>query len=174
MTVDPIPTGYTGSRKTRCTDRFVRYPYPKTLFSNYRQNYYGKLRDTQVKCHKDAFNLEKEAKIINPHKMDLSTTNKATFTNKKGIKDLPKHKEVKQAAKPIQMTSSYAAAYPDWDNGKNDIFHEKHPQYPFYSLPFQGESSYAKVHHDGPAKELSAMKKRDDANKGTPIKLSSY
>ena len=27
-------------------------------------------------------------------------------------------------------------------NGQNDIFHEKHPQYPFYSLPFKGESNY--------------------------------
>ena len=27
----------------------------------------------------DAFNLEKEAKIINPHKMDLNTTNGSTY-----------------------------------------------------------------------------------------------
>lgn len=168
--VDPIPTGYAGSRKTRCTDRFVRYPYPKALFSNYRQNFYGKLRDTTVKCHKDAFNLEKEAKIINPHRMDLSTTNKVTFTKKKGLGDMPKHKETAKVPKPIQMTSSYAAAYPDWDNGKNDIFHEKHPQFPYYSLPFQGESSYAKVHNDRPAKDLSAMKKRAEDAQGTPIK----
>ena len=29
----------------------------------------------------DAFNLEKEAKIINPHKMDLKTTNSSTYKN---------------------------------------------------------------------------------------------
>lgn len=50
--VQGLPTGYQGSRMTRCTDRFVRYPYPKTLFSNYRQNYYGKLATTEVKNHK--------------------------------------------------------------------------------------------------------------------------
>ena len=27
--------GYSGGRKTRCTDKFVRYPYPKTLLSGY-------------------------------------------------------------------------------------------------------------------------------------------
>ena len=34
-------------------------------------------------------------------------------------------------------------SFPNWQNGKQDIFHEKHPQYPFYSLPFKGESNYA-------------------------------
>mmetsp|Transcript_12894 Transcript_12894/g.17342 ORF Transcript_12894/g.17342 Transcript_12894/m.17342 type:complete len:138 (+) Transcript_12894:197-610(+) len=73
---EALPTGYHGSRQTRCVDRFVRYPYPKTLFSNYRQNYHNKLKETNVKNHKQAFNLEKEAKIINPHAMDLKTTHK--------------------------------------------------------------------------------------------------
>jgi hypothetical protein len=63
----------------------VRYPYPKTLFSNYRQNYYGKLASTEVKNHKQAFNLEKEAKIINPHAMDLKTTHKNRFKGEKGL-----------------------------------------------------------------------------------------
>ena len=44
--------------------------------------------------------------------------------------------------KPILGHSSYAKAFPNWRNGHNDIYHEKHPQYPFYSLPFKGESSY--------------------------------
>jgi len=78
--------------------------------------------------------------------MDLSTTHKTNYLGKKGIKDLPKHKEIVGPPKPIVNTSSYKASYPDWDNGKDDIFHEKHPQYPFYSLPFQGESTYAKNH----------------------------
>jgi len=54
----------------------VRYPYPKTLFSNYRQNFANKLASTEVKNHKKAFNMEKETKIINPHAMDLKTTHK--------------------------------------------------------------------------------------------------
>ena len=62
--------GYEGVRETRCTDRFVRYPYPK-LFSNYKQNFPNKASQSVFKSHKKAFNLEKESKIIKPHKMDF-------------------------------------------------------------------------------------------------------
>jgi hypothetical protein len=31
--------GYSGGRKTRCTDKFVRYPYPKTLLSGYQKDF---------------------------------------------------------------------------------------------------------------------------------------
>jgi len=148
----------------------VRYPYPRALFSNYRQNYYGKLRDTRVDSHKKAFNLEKEAKIINPHQMDLSTTNKVNFTKKRAVDEMPKHKELQHVPKPVQQTSSYAAAFPDWDNGKKDIFHERHPQYPVYCLPFQGESTYAKHHNERPAKELSKMKRQAEDSAKAPIK----
>jgi ATPase subunit of ABC transporter with duplicated ATPase domains len=120
----------------------VRYPYPKTLFSNYRQNYHGKLAQTEVKPHKQAFNLEKESKIINPHKMDLATTNKTKFRGEKGDRAARKVEEIVEPPRPIQQTSSYKASFPDWDNGKNDVFHEKHPQYPYYSLPFNGGSTY--------------------------------
>ena len=44
--------------------------------------------------------------------------------------------------KPILAQSSYMKNFPNWRNGEGDIFHEKHPQYPFYSLPFKGESQY--------------------------------
>lgn len=30
------PLGYENGKRTRCTDRFVRYPYPKQLFSAYK------------------------------------------------------------------------------------------------------------------------------------------
>ena len=87
---------------TRCTDRFVRYPYPKTLFSTYRQNYYGKIKSTDVKPHKQAFNLEKEAKIINPHQMDLNTTNKTKFRGERGEPTAPKVEQIKEPPRPIQ------------------------------------------------------------------------
>ena len=120
-----MPTGYQGSRAVRCTDRFVRYPYPKVLFSNYRQNYYGKLTQTEVKNHKNAFNLEKEAKIINPHKMDMGTTSSQTYKN---FKVIPKKKNMKSyddEGKPILAQSSYMKSFPNWKNGQGDIFHEK-------------------------------------------------
>jgi len=87
---------------TRCTDRFVRYPYPKTLFSNYRQNYNSKLVQTEVKPHKQAFNLEKESKIINPHRMDLATTNKSKFKGEKGERAARKVNEIIEPPRPIQ------------------------------------------------------------------------
>ena len=96
-----------------------------------------------IKNHKEAFNLEKESKIINPHKMDCTTTNKATFRGKKGSAALPKHEVIDSAPKPIQQSSSYKASFVDWKNGREDVFHEKSPQYPYYSLPFNGASTYA-------------------------------
>jgi hypothetical protein len=71
--------GYTGGRKTRCTDKFVRYPFPTTLKSGYQKDFKDKLKKTIVVKKADAFNLEKEAKIINPHKMDMNTTNGSTY-----------------------------------------------------------------------------------------------
>ena len=71
MWIDSNTSG--GTRRNRCSDRFVRYPYPKNLISNYQKEYPGKLSNTRVQNHKDAFNIEKEHKIINPHNMDLDT-----------------------------------------------------------------------------------------------------
>mmetsp|Transcript_35807 Transcript_35807/g.54874 ORF Transcript_35807/g.54874 Transcript_35807/m.54874 type:complete len:107 (+) Transcript_35807:423-743(+) len=73
--------GYDGGRKTRCTDKFVRFPYPKSLVSGYQKDFKDQLRQTIVVKKGEAFNLEKETKIINPHKMDLKTTASASFKN---------------------------------------------------------------------------------------------
>ena len=43
---------------------------------------------------------------------------------------------------PVTKMSSYQAEFPNWKNGSHDVFHERHPQYPYYSLPFKGDSSY--------------------------------
>ena len=74
-------TGYQGGRKTRCTDKFVRYPYPKTLQSGYHKDFKDKLSNTIVLKKGEAFNLEKESKIINPHKMETGTTSNNTYKN---------------------------------------------------------------------------------------------
>jgi hypothetical protein len=44
--------------------------------------------------------------------------------------------------------SSYSANFLNWEISKHGILHEKKPQYPVYSLPFKGESSYKKTHSD--------------------------
>ena len=59
--------GYAGGRKTRCTDKFVRYPYPSHMNSYYRKEFKDKINNTIILKKGEAFNLEKEAKIINPH-----------------------------------------------------------------------------------------------------------
>lgn len=119
--------------------------------------------------------MEKETKIINPHAMDLVTTNKTRFTGQKGERAEPKKREVVEAPKPIQQTSSYHASFPNWDNGKNDIFHEKHPQYPYYSLPFNGGSTYKQNFTERQARELKRMQELLDANKNSnSLKLSGY
>lgn len=69
---------------SRCPNRFVRYPYPKGTISRYKIDYskknsYSKPSD---------FNLEKESKIINPHKMDLRTTMQELFKGDQTIEKL--------------------------------------------------------------------------------------
>ena len=96
--------------------------------------------------------------------MDLVTTNKTRFKGEKGERAQPKKREVVEAPKPIQQTSSYHASFPNWDNGKNDIFHEKHPQYPYYSLPFNGGSTYKQNFTERQARELKRMQELLDKN----------
>jgi len=99
--------GYVGKR-TRTTSRFVRYPYPKQLYSNYKINYGGsKHSKSEYKHPKEAFNLEKETKIINPHPMEKSTMNKEVFKGEKGEKALIRKQETLKEAKPIVSASSY-------------------------------------------------------------------
>lgn len=65
-------------------DRFVKYPYPNNIITNYRKDFNkGNGADSDAikdkKHRKQAFNLEKEHKIINPHKMDLKTTTRVDY-----------------------------------------------------------------------------------------------
>ena len=70
-------------------------------------------------------------------------------------------------------SSAYLQQYPDWRNGQNDVYHEKKPQYPVYSLPFKGQSQYQRQHTDNQLKEL---KKQENSlkDKQSSIKVSSY
>ena len=67
----------------------MRYPYPKTLLSGYQKDFMDKSKKSSVLKNGEAFNLEKEAKIINPHAMDLGTTSGNTYKN---FKVIPKKK----------------------------------------------------------------------------------
>ena len=99
--------GYQGGRKTRVTDRFVRYPYPKTMGTGYTRDFKDRLAKAVVMKNGEGFNLEKEAKIINPHKMDLKTTAKDNF---KPFTPEVKEKKLRKyvdEGKPILGTSAY-------------------------------------------------------------------
>jgi hypothetical protein len=68
--------------------------------------------------------------------MDCQTTAKGTFTAKKGQPNVKVERTTVDEHKPIAAMSSYQAAYPNWQNGRNDHYVEKSPQFPVYSLPF--------------------------------------
>lgn len=62
----------------------MKYPYPNNIVTNYKKDYHksgeaGKGHAEDREHRKMAFNLEKEHKIINPHRMDLHTINKVDF-----------------------------------------------------------------------------------------------
>ena len=103
--------------------------------------------------------------------MDLATTNKSKYKGEKGERAKPRTTEIIEPPKPIQQTSSYNASFPNWDNGKNDIFHEKHPQYPYYSLPFNGGSTYKNNFTERQQKELRRMQEMiDNSSKNNKLK----
>lgn len=69
-----------GRGQKRIIDRFVKYPYPSNIITNYKKDFTkGKQEGLGDPTVKEAFNLEKEHKIINPHKMDMKTTAKVDF-----------------------------------------------------------------------------------------------
>ena len=152
-------TVYSGARRNRCSDKFIKLSYPKTLYSEYMKDFSDKLKQTNVISKDDAFNLEKEAKIINPHRMDFETTHSSTFKNFKIIPTKKDHPMYINDSKPLVSSSSYQKNFPNWMNGRNDVFHEKAPVYPIYSLPFQGASFYKEQFSDAQPQKLRELKK---------------
>jgi hypothetical protein len=57
----------------------VKYPYPVNIITHYKKEFRNE-KGAEPYLHKDeAFNLEKEHKIINPHNMDLKTTTRLDY-----------------------------------------------------------------------------------------------
>ena len=63
----------------RIIDRFVKYPYPANIITNYKKDYNGYSGSAHRITNEEAFNLEKEHKIINPHGMDFKTTTRIDY-----------------------------------------------------------------------------------------------
>lgn len=57
-------------------------------------------KPSHAKNHKEAFNLEKETKIINPHHMDLTSITKQDYRGEKGDKVSPVKRETKMDDRP--------------------------------------------------------------------------
>jgi hypothetical protein len=76
-------------------------------------------------AQKDAFNYEKEHKIINPHRMEEDTTAKTAYQPFQ-VKPVKKdHKVAKNNDAPMIAQSSYNAEFPNWQNSRKDVYHEK-------------------------------------------------
>ena len=71
------------------------------MASGYQKDFGDKLKKTVVVKNGEAFNLEKEAKIINPHKMDVGTTSGNTYKNFKVIPKKNQRKGYDDEGKPI-------------------------------------------------------------------------
>eukprot|EP00347_Sterkiella_histriomuscorum_P023022 403336254 len=129
----------------RVTDRFVKYPYPNSIITNYRKDFNKSsgLEGSHVKDkehRKMAFNLEKEHKIINPHDMDMKTTTRVDFQPFSVIPQTGKMVKAPQQNVPFIEGSIYKSQYQNW--GESNQLIEKTPQYPVYQLPFKGQSIY--------------------------------
>ena len=70
--------------------------------SKYAEMHDKKLHRTQVGSHKNAFNLEKESKILNPTKMGQSmyTTNKKCYEGKQERTERPPEVKHEDPPKP--------------------------------------------------------------------------
>ena len=64
----------------RITDRFVKYPYPSNVTSNYQKDFVKQKPDNRGRTpHKQAFNLEKEPKTQTKHKFNANTSHMTDF-----------------------------------------------------------------------------------------------
>ncbi|CDW73089.1 UNKNOWN [Stylonychia lemnae] len=129
----------------RIIDRFVKYPYPNNIGTNYRKDFNKQngadSNAVMDKEHrKQAFNLEKEHKIINPHQMDLKTTARVDFQPFAVVPQKISGQKGPQQNVPFLEGSIYKSQYQNW--GKSEQLIEKTPQYPVYQLPFKGKSQY--------------------------------
>lgn len=84
--------------------------------------------------------MEKEHKILNPHRMQMKTTNREEFKDFKVMPKLQLPNPYEPDNLEFPVASTYRQDFQNWKAGPNYI--ERHPQYPVYSLPFTGESEY--------------------------------
>ena len=85
--------------------------------SYYQKEHRDYLRNTIVVRKGEAFNLEKETKIINPHRVESTTVNRSAFTK---FDVEPRKKIIRRAEveyKPAVDQPAYSKSFPNWNNG---------------------------------------------------------
>jgi hypothetical protein len=135
--------------RRQIVDRVVKYHYPPQVGTNYQRDYakYNSIKAVGKNNTAENFNVEKEHKIINPHKVEKLTINRIDY---QPFKIQQREQKKLQAPSPKQyapMKSAYQQEFQNW--GPNEVIHEKDPQYPYYCLPFKGNSAYARTFCNG-------------------------
>lgn len=158
-------------------DRVVKYKYPPQIGTIYQKEH-GHFNSSKAVGRSNTgepFNVEKEHKIINPHKVEKLTINRIDYQPYKIQPREPKKLKAPAPKQYIPQATTYQSSFKNW--GPNEIIHEKDPQYPFYSLPFNGNSSYARTFCGGDNKGktgrgvpfgFEALKHQYNAKKGDP------
>jgi hypothetical protein len=131
--------------RRQIVDRVVKYKYPPQVGTNYQKDYakYNSIKTAGAFSKADNFNVEKEHKIINPHKVEKLTINRIDYQPFNIQPREPKKYKAPAPKKYAPMKSAYQQEFQNW--GPNEVIHEKDPQYPCYSLPFKGTSAYART-----------------------------
>ena len=131
--------------RRQIVDRVVKYKYPSKIGTSYQKDHatYNSAKMAKRRNTGEAFNVEKEHKYKNPHNVDRLTVNRIDY---QPFTIQPREFKKYKAPSPshyVPLKSSYQSEFQNW--GPNEIIHEKDPQYPFYSLPFKGTTSYART-----------------------------
>lgn len=114
--------------------------YHSKTGTSYQKDYaaYNSINAAENKTKGENWNIEKEHKIINPHNVEKLTINRIDY---QPFTIQPREPKKLKAPSPdhfYPMKSSYQSEFQNW--GPNGVIHEKDPKYPYYSLPFKGNT----------------------------------
>lgn len=135
--------GRPGRRKM--VDRTIKYKYPSKVGTTYQKEYaqFNSAKNAGQEVKGTNFNVEKEHKIINPHNVEKLTINRIDYQPFTIQPREPKKFKAPSPKQYVALKTAYQNEFQNW--GPNEVIHEKDPQYPYYSLPFRGTTSYART-----------------------------
>lgn len=135
--------------RRQVVDRVIKYKYPPQIGTNYQKEHahFNSTKAVGRQNTGEAFNIEKEHKIINPHNVEKLTINRIDYQPFKVQPREPKKYRAPSPKQYVPTKTAYQAEFQNW--GPNEVIHEKDPKYPYYSLPFKGNSNYARTFCQG-------------------------